>query len=563
MSVYDLILRNGILVTPGGPRKSDLAVADGRIAGLSPEIEGSSREEVDASNLHVFPGAIDAHAHFNEPGRIHWEGFATGTRALAAGGVTSYVEMPLNAYPPTCDAESLDEKLAHAEGSSLVDFALYGGLVPGNLERLPELAERGVAGFKAFMSATGTLEFEAADDLTLYEGMASAAALGLPVLVHAENRGITDSLASRAVRTLRTTARDYLDSRPVVAELEAIGRAIFFAGETGCSLHVVHVSTGRGVALVAAARAGGADVTCETCPHYLLLTERAVEEMGALAKCAPPLRPRGDLESLWQEVFAGNVDFVASDHSPCPPDMKTGVDFFRAWGGISGCQSLLNSMLDEGHHGRGLPLETVAALTSTNVADRFGLAGKGRLELGADADLALVDLRSSFTLLSEDLFYRHAISPYVGRDFRGKMVRTIVRGTRVFRDGSIVSDPVGRFLKPERPAAAAPGAVEPEKRAINFDHYAGVLGFKDFGDMLVRHQRGIPSQLAFFFCAFVKQPFPVLSLVFGQVGERTRDSALRPRARRQRKNQDHDRRQPSHFHSPSSFRLRSTRHRVA
>lgn len=465
MSVYDLILRNGTLVTPGGPRRSDLAVADGIIAGLSPEIEGSSREEVDASNLHVFPGAIDAHAHFNEPGRTRWEGFATGTRALAAGGVTSFVEMPLNSYPPTCDAESLDEKLVLARRSSLVDFALYGGLVPGNLERLPELAERGVAGFKAFMSSTGTLDFEAADDLTLYEGMASAAKLGVPVLVHAENRGITDSLAGRAVRTLRTTARDYLDSRPVVAELEAIGRAIFLAEETGCSLHIVHLSTGRGVALVAAARERSVDVTCETCPHYLLLTEEAVEEMGALAKCAPPLRPREDLESLWHEVFDGNVDFVASDHSPCPPDMKAGDDFFRAWGGIAGCQSLLSSMLDEGHHERGLPLERVAALTSTNVADRFGLAGKGRLEVGADADLALVDLDSSFTLRAEDLFYRHEISPYVGRAFRGKVVRTIVRGTTVSLDGRIASDPIGRFLRPERPAAA-PGAEEAEKTSV-------------------------------------------------------------------------------------------------
>jgi amidohydrolase family protein len=187
MSIYDVILRGGTLVTDDGLQEADLAVADGRIADISPELEGAAGEEVDASGLHVFPGAIDAHAHFNEPGRTHWEGFATGTRALAAGGMTAYVEMPLNAHPPTCEADSFDLKFAAAETSSLVDFALWGGLVPGNVARLYELAERGVVGFKAFMSNSGIEDFEAADDLTLFEGMQRAAELGLPVLVHAEN----------------------------------------------------------------------------------------------------------------------------------------------------------------------------------------------------------------------------------------------------------------------------------------------------------------------------------------------------------------------------------------
>jgi allantoinase len=456
MSAYDLIVRGGTLVTSDGPSEADLAVEDGKIAAIEPDIKGTSTEEVDARGLHVFPGAIDAHLHFNEPGRTHWEGFATGSQSLAAGGITACVEMPLNAYPPTCDAECFDEKLALAEASSLVDFAFYGGLVPGNLEHLEELADRGVAGFKAFMSTVGTLDFQTADDLTLYEGMARAAELGLPVLVHAENKTITDGLANRAISTLRLGVRDYLDSRPVVAELEAIGRAIIFAEETGCSLHVVHVSTGKGVALVAAARARGVDVTCETCAHYLVLTDEDAEELGAVAKCAPPLRPRSDLEELWEQTSAGNVEFVTSDHSPAPPEMKVGGDFFRIWGGISGCQSLLNVMLDEGHHERGLPLEQVAALTSGSVADRFGFSGKGRLELGSDADLALVDLDSSFTLRAEDLYYRHKMSPYVGRTFRGKVIRTIVRGTTVFHDGQIVSEPLGKLVKPGRQTAKMP-----------------------------------------------------------------------------------------------------------
>jgi allantoinase len=456
MSAYDLIVRGGTLVTTDGPSEADLAVEDGKIAAIEPDIEGTSTEELDARGLHVFPGAIDAHLHFNEPGRTHWEGFATGSQSLAAGGITACVEMPLNAYPPTCDAECFDEKLVLAEASSLVDFAFYGGLVPGNLEHLEGLADRGVAGFKAFMSTVGTLDFQTADDLTLYEGMAKAAELRLPVLVHAENKTITDGLANRAISTLRLSVRDYLDSRPVVAELEAIGRAIIFAEETGCSLHVVHVSTGKGVALVAAARARGVDVTCETCAHYLVLTDEDAEELGAVAKCAPPLRPRSDLEELWEQTSAGNVEFVTSDHSPAPPEMKVGDDFFRIWGGIIGCQSLLNVMLDEGHHERGLPLEQVAALTSGNAADRFGFSEKGRLEVDSDADIALVDLASSFTLRAEDLFYRHKMSPYLDRTFRGKVVRTVVRGTTVFHNGKITSGPVGKLIKPDRQTAKMP-----------------------------------------------------------------------------------------------------------
>jgi allantoinase len=453
MSAHDLILRGGTLVDGGGIRQVDLAVSEGRIAAVEPDVEGTADEEIDAGGLHILPGAIDAHAHFNEPGRTEWEGFATGSRSLAAGGMTAYVEMPLNAYPPTVDAARLDQKVALARASSLVDFAFYGGLVPGNLEHLEELAERGVAGFKAFMSTTGTVDFQPADDLTLYEGMEKAAELGLPVLVHAENKEITDELARRRVGTLRTTMRDYLHSRPVVAELEAIGRAILFAEETGCSLHVVHVSTGRGVALVAAARERGVDVTCETCAHYLVLTEEDAEALGAVAKCAPPLRPKEDLEALWAQVVLGNVEFVTSDHSPCPPEMKLGDDLFRAWGGIAGCQSLLNVMLDEGHHGRGLPLEEIVGMTSRKVADRFGFAGKGRTEVGADADLALVALDEASTLREQDLLYRHRVSPYVGCAFRGKVVRTIVRGITVYRDGQVASDPVGKFVKPGRRTA--------------------------------------------------------------------------------------------------------------
>jgi allantoinase len=455
MSRYDLLVRQGTVVTPAGDSLADIAVDGGRIVAIDPEIEGSGDEEIDAAGLHVFPGVVDAHVHFNEPGRSAWEGFATGTAALAAGGTTSYIEMPLNASPPTIDAASFDRKLAAAQASSLVDFALWGGLVPGNIEQLAELVERGVAGFKAFMCSSGIDDFSMADDLTLYEGMARIAELGSILLVHAENDRITSSLAQRAIAQGRRGIRDYLASRPVIAELEAIERAILYAEETGCPLHIVHVSNGRGVGLVVEARARGVNVSCETCPHYLVFTEEDVERLGAVAKCSPPIRSQTEQEALWQAIFAGNLPMVVSDHSPAPAEMKTDANFFNVWGGISGCQSLLPLLLTEGYSKRQLPLSKVASLTSEQAARRFGLfPRKGQLSPGADADMALVNLQSYQELRSGDLFYRHQHSPYVGMKLRGTISRTIVRGRSVYRDGQIVSKAIGRLLRPSRGGGA-------------------------------------------------------------------------------------------------------------
>lgn len=451
MSAYDLLLRGGTLVSEGGVIQADLAIYGGRIAATGPALDGSAAEEMDARGLHIFPGAIDAHLHFNEPGRADWEGIASGTRALAAGGATLYFDMPLNAHPPTIDAASFDLKLAAARASALVDFAFWGGIVPGNRDRLDELAARGVAGFKAFMATSGIEDFPMAGDLELYEGMARAAHLDLPVAVHAENDQLVSGLAQRAIAEGRTGIRDFLASRPAIAEWEAIARAILFAQETGCRLHIVHVSTGRGVALVAEAQARGVDVSCETCPHYLVLTEDDVERLGAVAKCAPPLRPAAERDALWDAIAAGALPMVVSDHSPAPPEMKTAGNFFQVWGGISGCQSLLALLLTEGHFARQVPLATITRLTSAAAARRFRLPPtKGCLEAGADADLALVDLAASATLRAEDLFYRHRHSPYIGRTLRGRVARTLVRGHTVYRDGQIVGEPVGRLVKPTR-----------------------------------------------------------------------------------------------------------------
>lgn len=450
---WDLLIRNAQVVTPEGVSALDVAVENGTIVEMAAGLRGAAKEVVDASRLHVFPGLIDAHVHFNEPGRTDWEGFDTGSAALAAGGGTCFFDMPLNAHPPTLDRESFDLKLAAARASSRTDFALWGGLTPGNLDKLEELADRGVVGFKAFMSNSGIDDFGRADDLTLYRGMQIAAKRGLPVAVHAESEELTGRLSAEAAAAGRTGVRDYLDSRPVIAEVDAIGRAIAYARDTGCSLHVVHISSPQGCDELLAARRSGAaggrsvDVTGETCPHYLALTAYDVERQGAPAKCAPPLRSADEVEQLWARLESGGIDLIASDHSPAPASMKGGGNFFKVWGGIAGVQSTLAVLLSREP---ALPLPLVAKLTAERVAERFGISGKGRLDVGFDADLSLIDLGAAYTLTRDRLLDRHKFSPYVGRSFRGTVKRTLVRGRTVFSDGKAAGDYRGRLLVPRR-----------------------------------------------------------------------------------------------------------------
>ena len=437
----ELVIRGGSLVSAAGVTQTDLAVEGGVILQIGEA--GTGRTEVNAEGLHIFPGLVDAHVHFNEPGRTHWEGFASGSAALAAGGGTLFFEMPLNAHPPLLTPAEFATKRAAAERSSLTDFALWGGLTPDNSGELAALAACGVVGFKAFMADSGIPEFRAVDDVTLLEGMQQAAELGLPVAVHAESESLTKGLSANIRAAGGRSAQDYLASRPVVAELEAIVRALLFAEETGADLHIVHVSTARGVELVREAAARGVRATCETCPHYLYFSEADLLAKGAPLKCAPPLR--ADTERLALLNVLGDLDLIASDHSPAPPDLKTDPDFFEVWGGISGVQATLGVLLS-----LGVSLERIAGLTAQNPAERFRLPNQGKLEPGYDADFSLVDLRGTMTLDDTTLLTRYRDGAYFGETLKGRVRATYLRGQAVFADGKVVAAPSGKLVTPER-----------------------------------------------------------------------------------------------------------------
>ena len=443
-NTVDTIVRGGTIVRPAGRVKADVRVSEGRIVEIGPDLQGVGHE-VDARGFHVFPGLIDVHVHFNEPGRTAWEGAETGSRALAAGGGTLFFDMPLNSTPCTTTADELDAKRAALEASSVADFGSWGGLVPGSVHQMAGMAERGAVGFKAFMCDSGLAEFPYADDKTLRDGMREAARLGMPVAVHAENEEMTRTLAASMAGT---TAKDFLRSRPVEAELEAIARAVDLAGETGAKLHIVHVSTGSGIVKAAEGRARGVDVSVETCPHYLFFTEDDLDTLGVAAKCAPPLRHSDEHALLWGELLDGRVDLIASDHSPADPALKKAGDFRGSWGGVAGVQSTLAVLLERGLDGRRLRFEHISALVAANPAARFRIPSKGAIETGNDADLLLLDPSRSYTLDPAQLLQRHRMSPYLGFEFTGVVVRTMRRGETIFLDGQIVAETKGRFVRP-------------------------------------------------------------------------------------------------------------------
>jgi allantoinase len=446
---YDLIVRGGTLELPTGETVGDLAVEDGVIAAIGRDLEGNTRSEMPARGLHVLPGCIDVHVHLNEPGRADWEGVDSGTQALAAGGVTTFCDMPLNAIPPTIDAAAFDAKRTAYHDRAWVDYAFWGGLVPGGTN-LEELRERGVVGVKAFMASSNTPEFPRVDDLTLLEGMDQCAKLGMIVAVHAENAEITDRLGGRARGTGATSAAEFLASRPAIAEVEAITRAITMAQETSCSLHIVHVSTEDGINLVSRARERGVDVTCETCPHYLAFTGEDVDRLGVSAKCQPPLRTPADQRALWKFLDDDADAMVASDHSPAPAGMRLDGDFVNSWGGIAGAQTTLMTLLTRWSTGE-IGASDVVRVFACNPARRFGFADRGQLQVGYRADIVICDRTAPRPFTPERSRSRDASSPFIGRTFEAEVLRTIVAGRMVWSDGTTVGRPTGRLVQPERP----------------------------------------------------------------------------------------------------------------
>jgi allantoinase len=448
----DLVVRGGRVVTPGGVREAEIGIVRGKIVRLSPRVTDATHATLDARGSYVFPGIIDAHVHFNEPGRADWEGIATGSAALAAGGGAMFFDMPLNSEPPVLDAAGLREKRQIAEQKSCTDFALWGGLTPGNLDQLAGLRDAGAIGLKAFMCDSGIASFPSVDAKVLREGMKRAAKLGLMVAVHAEDDALAAKLTAEIKAKGRTDARAWLDSRPVEVELTAIRTAIELAGETRCALHVVHVSSPEGIALIAEARLQRVDVTAETCPHYLLFNEKDLGRLGAVGKCAPPLRDEKRRKALWADLRAGDIQTVGSDHSPSRPEMKDSANLFAVWGGIAGVQHGFELLFSECEKTAERDLPVLAAVLARNVARRFRLDDrKGEIAPGRDADFCLIEFGKARTIQTEDLWTRHRISAYVGERSRARVTHTYVRGNAVYADGRLTNLPApGQFLAPHR-----------------------------------------------------------------------------------------------------------------
>ena len=425
----DLVIRARRAVLPGGTRPASVRVRQGTITEVGPYDVAGADEVVLAGDEVLLPGLVDTHVHVNEPGRTDWEGFASATRAAAAGGITTIIDMPLNSIPPTTDAAALQVKRESAAGQIHVDVGFWGGAVPGSTGRMGELHAAGAFGFKVFLADSGVTEFPPVDRAGLAGVMAEAAALGSLVIVHAEDAAVLAAAPPPAGRGYGP----FLRSRPPSAEVAAIGQVIDLAGRTGARAHVLHLSAADAIGLVA----GAPGVTAETCPHYLALAAEDIPDGATQFKCCPPVRERANRERLWQALADGIIGCVVSDHSPCPPALKlqdrgdkNRGDFGAAWGGISSVQLALPVVWTQARQ-RGLALDDVVRWMASGPADLAGVAGKGRIAPGGDADLVAFAPEDSFTVEPERLYHRHRLTPYAGQRLHGVVRRTWLRGAPV------------------------------------------------------------------------------------------------------------------------------------
>ena len=396
----------------------------------------------------ILPGLVDSHVHINDPGRSDWEGFETATRAAAAGGFTTLVDMPLNCIPASITVDALQQKRAAAQGKCRVDWAAWGGVVKGNHQDIEPLAAAGVPGFKCFLIHPGIDEFTMVDEADLRTALPHLARTGLPLLVHAELAGPVDAATERLANADWRTYATYLQSRPDEAELSAIRMMLSLCREYGFRLHIVHLASAQALPELRAARSQGLPVTVETCPHYLHLEAETIPDGATLYKCAPPIRTRANREALWQGLRDGIIDLVVTDHSPCPPAMKR-LDkgsFRTAWGGIASLSVALAVMWTEASQ-RGFSLTDIARWMAEAPARLAGChSRKGRIAAGYDADLVVFDPEANFQVTSERLHYRHPVSPYLGETLCGVVKATYLRGQPVFVDGTFPGEPRGREL---------------------------------------------------------------------------------------------------------------------
>jgi allantoinase len=438
-------------VTQQGLMPTTLVVDGGRITEIRAwEDPPPGTALRDFGELVLLPGLIDSHVHINEPGRTEWEGFWTATRAAAAGGVTTLVDMPLNCVPETIDLAALEVKRAAAQGKAWVDWAAWGGVVRGNFRALIPLAAADVRGFKCFLIHSGIDAFGSVDEAELRLALGQLRGTGLPLLAHAEVAGPVD----QATAKLKAAGADwrkyatFVASRPDEAELQAIALLIQLAEEFHTPIHIVHLASAQALPLLAEARQRGVPVTVETCTQYLHFAAEEVPDGATEYKCAPPIRGRENREALWRALAAGLIDFVVTDHSPCPPEMKRREEgrWDLAWGGIASL-GLALSVLWTGMSKRGIGLECLAKWMAAGPAGLAGLSGrKGMLAVGADADFVVFDPNATWTVSPERLQFRHKISPYLGASLRGTVRETWLRGEAVFRDGQFPGESRGREL---------------------------------------------------------------------------------------------------------------------